>query len=88
MNEKEIQDYLVDLVITKPMKEYSQLIRQLVKEPDNAAARREIKEIEEFFLSKSFRALTKTDGAEVVSTIHSALEKQGIQVSALLDGKE
>ncbi len=43
MNEKEIQDYLVDLVITKPMKEYSQLIRQLVKEPDNAAARREIK---------------------------------------------
>ncbi len=88
MNEKEIQDFLVDLVINKPMKEYSQLIRQLIKEPDNEAARNGIKEIEEFFLSEPFMALTKTDGAEVVSAIHSALEKQGIQVSALLDGKE
>ncbi len=85
MNEKEIQDFLVDLVINKPMKEYSQLIRRLIKEPDNAAARSGIKEIEEFILSEPFRALTKTDGAEVVAAIRSTLEKQGVQVSTLLD---
>ncbi len=85
MNEKETQDFLVDLVITNPMKEYSLLIKQLVKEPDNAAARSGIKEIEEFFLSEPFRALTKTDGAEVVAAIRSTLEKQGVLVSTLLD---
>lgn len=88
MNEKEIQDFLVDLVINKPMKEYSQLIRQLVKEPNNTAARSGIMEIEGFFLSEQFKALTKTDGAKVVAAIHSALEKQGVQIGALFGGKE
>lgn len=70
------------------MQEYSECIKQLIHNPNDRDARNRINEIESFFLSEPFRALTHANGTEIVEAIHAMLEKQGVNISDLLDGKE
>ena len=88
MNNIEIQEFLVATIITKPMREYSECVKQLIHNPNDRDARKRINEIESFFLSEPFRALTHANGTEIIQAIHAMLEKQGIQISGLIDGKE
>ena len=88
MTNNEIQEFLVEIVITKPMQEYSECVKRLIHNPNDRDAKARIAEIESFFLSEPFRALTHTNGAEIIAAIHEMLEKQGVRISTLLDGKE
>lgn len=88
MNNSEIQEFLVETVITKPMQAYSECVQRLTCNPDDIYARRRISEIEGFFLSEPFRAMTHANGTQVIEAIHAMLSKQGVNISALLDGKE
>lgn len=88
MTNSEIQEFLVETIITKPMQEYSECVKQLIKKPNALDAKARITEIESFFLSEPFRALTHTNGTQVIAAIHAMLEKQGVHISTLLAGKE
>ena len=88
MTNSEIQEFLVETIITKPMQEYSECVKRLIHNPNDRNAKARITEIEGFFLSEPFRALTHTNGTQVIAAIHAMLEKQGVRISALLDGKE
>lgn len=88
MTNNEVQEFLVKAVITKPMQEYSECIKRLIHNPNDRNAKTRITEIESFFLSEPFRALTHANGAEIVEAIHAMLDKQGVHISALLSGKE
>lgn len=88
MNNSEIQEFLVETVITKPMQAYSECVQRLTCNPDDINARSRISEIEGFFLSKPFTALTHANGTQVIKTIHAMLKKQGVHISTLLSGKE
>lgn len=88
MTNNEVQEFLVKTVITKPMQEYSDCVKLLIHNPNDRDAKARITEIEGFFLSKPFRALTHASGTKVIETIHGMLDKQGIHISALLDEKE
>ena len=85
MTNNEIQEFLVEIVITKPMLEYSECVKRLIQNPNDRDAKARITEIEGFFLSKPFRALTHASGTKVIETIHGMLYKQGIHISDLLD---
>ena len=88
MTNDEIQEFLVEIVITKPMLEYSECVKRLIHNPNDRDAKARITEIESFFLSEPFRALTLANGTEIIEAIHAMLDKQGVRISALLDGKE
>lgn len=88
MTNNEVQDFLVKTVITKPMQEYSECVHRLVHNPNDRDAKARITEIESFFLSEPFRALTHTNGTEIIEAIHTTLDKQGVRISALLSRKE
>ena len=85
MKNNEIQEFLVETVITKPMQEYSDCVKLLIHNPNERDAKVRIKEIESFFLSEPFSALTHASGTKVIETIHGMLDKQGIHISDLLD---
>lgn len=84
----EIQEFLVETIITKPMQEYSECVKQLIQNPNDGEAKDRISEIEGFFLSEPFRVLTHANGTQVIAAIRAMLEKQGVHISALLVGKE
>ena len=88
MTNTEIQAFLVETIITRPMQEYSDCVKRLIRNPDDRGAKARITEIEGFFLSEPFRALTHANGTEVIKAIHEKLEKQGFIISGLIDGKE
>ena len=88
MTNNEIQEFLVEIVITKPMLEYSECVKRLIHNPNDRDAKTRITEIEGFFLSEPFTALTHANGAEIIAAIHEMLDKQGVHISAFLDGKE
>ncbi|MGN1339673.1 MAG: hypothetical protein ACI4WS_05230 [Oscillospiraceae bacterium] len=88
MNNNEIQEFLVESIITKPMREYSECVKRLIQNPTDWDARNRINEIEGFFLSEPFSAVTHANGTEIIEAIHAMLDKQGVHISALLDGKE
>ena len=88
MTNNEIQEFLVETVITQPMQEYSECVKLLIHNPNDRDTKARIAEIESSFLSEPFRALTHANGAEIVESIHAMLEKQGVRISTLLDGKE
>ena len=88
MTNSEIQEFLVETIITKPMQEYSECVKRLIHYPNDRDAKARITEIEGFFLSEPFRALTHANGTEIIAAIHAMLEKQGVRISALLAGKE
>lgn len=88
MNNTEIQKFLVETIITKPMLAYSECVKRLIQNPHDTDARSRISEIEGFFLSEPFTALTHANGTQVIETIHAMLKKQGVHISTLLDGKE
>ena len=88
MSNSEIQKFLVETIIAKPMQEYSDCVRLLIHNPNDRDAKVRIKEIEGFFLSEPFRALTHANGTEIIAAIHAMLDKQGVQINALLDEKE
>ena len=88
MNNSEIQEFLVETVITKPIQAYSECVKQLIQNPKGGEAKARITEIEGFFLSEPFRALTHANGTQVIEAIHAMLSKQGIHISTLLSGKE
>ena len=88
MNNNELQEFLVETIITKPMQEYSECVKRLIQNPTDRDAMKRINEIESFFLSKPFRTLTHANGTEIIEAIHEMLDKQGIHISTLLDGKE
>lgn len=83
MTNNEIQEFLVETVITQPMQEYSECVKLLIHNPNDPDAKARIKEIEDFFLSEPFRALTHASGTKVIETIHGMLDKQGIHISDL-----
>lgn len=70
------------------MQEYSEYVKRLIHNPNDRDAKTRITEIEGFFLSAPFRALTHANGAGIIAAIHAMLDKQGVQINALLDGKE
>lgn len=88
MTNNEIQEFLVEIVITKPMQEYSECVKRLIHNPNDRDAKTRITEIEDFLISEPFRALTHANGAEIVAAIHAMLKKQGVHISAMLSGKE
>lgn len=88
MNNSEIQEFLVETVITKPMQVYSECVKRLTRNPNDIDAKSRISEIEGFFLSEPLSALTHANGTKIVESIHAMLEKQGVHISTLLDGKE
>ena len=88
MTNSEIQEFLVEIIITKPMQAYSECVKQLIKKPNDLDAKARVTEIEGFFLSEPFRALTHANGTQVIAAIRAMLEKQGVHISALLAGKE
>ena len=88
MTNNEVQEFLIKTVITKPMQEYSDCVKRLIHNPNDRDAKARITEIEGFFLSKPFRALTHANGAEIIEAIHAMLKKQGVNISAMLSGKE
>lgn len=88
MTNNEIQEFLVETIITKPMHEYSDCVKLLIHNPNDRDAKTRITEIEDFLISEPFRALTHANGAEIIAAIHEMLEKQGVRISTLLDGKE
>ena len=88
MNKNEIQAFLVETIIAKPMQEYSDCVKRLVHNPNDRDAKVRIKEIEGCFLSESFSALTHANGTEIVESIHAILDKQGVRISDMLSGKE
>lgn len=88
MNNNERQAFLIETVITKPMQAYSDCVKQLIYNPKGGEAKAGITEIEGFFLSEPFSALTHANGKQVIEAIHAMLSKQGVNISALLDGKE
>ena len=88
MTNSEIQEFLVETVITKPMQEYSDCVKLLIHNPNDGEAKARITEIESFFLSEPFRVLTHFNGTEIIEAIHEMLDKHGVHISALLDGKE
>ena len=88
MTNSKIQEFLIKTVITEPMQEYSDCVRLLIHNPNDRDAKTRITEIEGFFLSEPFRALTHANGAGIIAAIHAMLEKQGVHISALLSGKE
>ena len=88
MTNNEIQEFLIKTVITKPMQEYSECVERLIQTPNARDAKTRITEIEGFFLSEPFRALTHANGSEIVEAINAMLDKQGVHISALLDRKE
>ena len=88
MNNSEIQAFLIETIITKPMQAYSECVKRLSRNPNDTDARSRISEIEGFFLSEPFIALTNAKGSQVIEEIHAMLEKQGVHISALLSGRE
>lgn len=88
MNNNEIQEFLVETVITKPMQEYSDCVKLLIHNPNDWDAKARIIEIESFFLSKPFRALTHANETEIIAAIHEMPDKQGVSISGLINGKE
>ena len=88
MTNNEIQEFLVETIITKPMQEYSDCVKLLIHNPNDRDAKTRITEIEGFFLSEPFRALTHANGTEIIAAIHAMLKKQGVNISAMLSGKE
>lgn len=48
MNNSEIQAFLVETIITKPMQAYSECVQRLTCNPDDIDARSRISEIEVF----------------------------------------
>ena len=88
MTNNEVQDFLVKTVITKPMQEYSECVKRLIHNSNDRDAKARITEIESFFLSEPFRALTHANGTEIVASIHAMLEKQGVHIRSLINGKE
>ena len=88
MKNNEIQEFLVKTIITKPMQAYSECVKRLTRNPNDTDAMSRISEIEGFFLSEPFGALTHANGTEVIKAIHEKLEKQGFFISSLVDGKE
>ena len=85
MSNSDIQEFLVETIITKPMQEYYDCVRLLIHNPNDRDAKTRITEIEGFFLSEPFRALTHANGAGIIAAIHGMLDKQGIHISDLLD---
>ena len=85
MTNSEIQEFLIKTVITEPMQEYSECVKRLIHNPNARDAKTRITEIESFFLSEPFRALTHANGAGIIAAIHGMLDKQGIHISDLLD---
>ena len=88
MTNSEIQEFLVETVIRKPMQEYSDCVKRLIQNTTGRDAKARIIEIESFFLSKPFRALTLANGTGIIAAIHEMLDKQGVHISGLIDGKE
>lgn len=88
MNNNEIQAFLIETIITKPMQAYSECVKRLTRNPNDIDAKGRISEIEGFFLSEPFSALTHANGTQVIKTIHAMLKKQGVHISTLLSGKE
>ena len=88
MNNSEIQEFLVETVIRKPMQAYSDCVKLLIQNPKDMEAKARITEIEGFLLSEPFTAFTHAKGSQVIKEIHAMLEKQGVHISALLIGKE
>lgn len=88
MTNKEVQEFLIKTVITKQMQEYSECVKRLIHNPNDRNTKTIITEIEGFFLSEPFTALTHANGAEIVAAIHVMLDKQGVRISAMLSGKE
>lgn len=88
MNNSEIQEFLVETVITKPMQAYSECVKRLTRNPNDTEARGRISEIEGFFLSEPFSALTHANGTQVIEAIHAMLDKQGVRICSLIAGKE
>lgn len=88
MSNNVIQEFLVETIITKPMQAYLECVKRLTRNPNDTDARSRISEIEGFFLSEPFTALTQANGTQVLETIHATLEKQGLNISTLPDGKE
>ena len=88
MSNNEIQEFLVETIINKPMQAYSECVKRLSRNPNDNEARSRIGEIEGFFLSEPFTALTHAKGSQVIVEIHAMLEKQGVHISALLSGRE
>ena len=70
------------------MQDYSDCVRLLIHNHNDGEAIARIKEIEGFFLSEPFRALTHANGTEIVASIHAMLEKQGVHIRSLINGKE
>lgn len=88
MTNNKVQEFLIKTVITKPMQEYSECVKRLIHNSNDQDAKARINEIEGFFLSEPFRALTHANGTEIIEAIHAMLEKQGVRISALLSRKE
>lgn len=88
MTNNQVQEFLIKTVITKPMQEYSDCVKLLIHNPNDRDAKTRITEIEDFFLSEPFRALTLANGTEIIEAIHEILDKHGIHISGLIDEKE
>ena len=88
MSNNEIQEFLVETIITKPMLVYSECVKRLIHNPNARDAKARITEIEDFFLSEPFRALTHANGTEIIAAIHEMLDKHGVHISGLIDEKE
>ena len=87
MTNNEIQEFLVEIVITKPMLEYSECVKRLIHNPNDRDAKARIIEIESFFLSKPFRALTHANGTEIIEAIQEMLDKHGVHIRGSIDEK-
>ena len=88
MVNSEIRKYLIEIIITKPLQEYTEYINRLIRNPGDNEARDGISEIESFFRSEPIIALTGSDGTEVIEKIHLLFGFRGVRIADILDTNE
>ena len=66
---------LANAIIVQAAKDYRQALRKQQKEPDNAAARIRIEEVERFFRSDWYRLLTAVDGEMMIRMLREDVEE-------------
>lgn len=63
------EEHLSNAIILQAVRDYRAILRWLKKHPEDQNAWLERKELEDFFLSDWFRALSKTDSRALLSRL-------------------
>ena len=65
----EAYENLANAIILQAVEDYRAALKRLKRDPHNTSARQTAREVEEFFLSDWFKALTDADGEMILNRL-------------------